>query len=147
MKKLILLFGGLCLLAIPPSTTAAPPPVGLCSGSYVHCINLSWTPPTLDVNGDPITGTITYDAYRSTTSGGGYTKISISPISSAAFEDDAITGGVTYYYVVVAYQTIGVDTSSPSANSSQIAAAGLPIPAFQTGIFLLSALTVDVTLR
>jgi hypothetical protein len=40
-----------------------------------------------------------------------------------------VTGGVTYYYVVVAYQTVGTATSAASANSAQVSATGLPIPA------------------
>jgi hypothetical protein len=107
---------------------AIPAPAGACSGSTMHCVSLGWSAPTADINGNPVAGPLTYDVFRSTTSGTGYVKISAVPVSSLTFEDDNVVGGTTYFYVVVAYQTVNGTVFGPSANSNQVSATGLPIP-------------------
>ena len=47
-----------------------------------------------------VSGASGYNIYRSTTSGSGYIKLSVTPDQS--YEDNAISNGVTYYYVVTA---------------------------------------------
>lgn len=108
MKKLFLI---LLFFLIPACAHATGP----CAGPVSHCVVINWTPPTLDVSGNPITGLLTYDVYRSTTPGNGYVKITISTVSATSFEDDSIVNGTTYYYVVVAYQ----GASTASANSGE----------------------------
>jgi len=54
-----------------------------------------------------------YDIYRSTTSGGGYSKINLDRTLNVFYDDVNISGGVTYYYVVTA-----VDTSFNSSDFS-----------------------------
>jgi hypothetical protein len=105
----------------------SPAPTGACAGSVAHCITIAWTPSTKDTQGNALTGTLTYDVLRSTTSGSGYTKITAAPTSSTTYEDDTATPGQTYYYVVVANMTIGTAVST-SANSPQASATALPIP-------------------
>lgn len=107
---------------------ATPAPVGACAGTFVHCVVLSWGAPSADVNGNAIAGPLTYDVYRSNVTGTGYAKITTSPTSSLSFEDDAVVGGRTYFYVVVAYQTVNGVAIGPSANSVEVNATGLPIP-------------------
>ena len=58
-------------------------------------IQLAWTD----------TGAISYNIYRSTTSGGPYTLIAQSNVSS--YLDTTVTNGVTYYYVV---RVVGLNT-------------------------------------
>jgi hypothetical protein len=127
-------------ILISVTVPVAPAPQGACAGSVAHCVTLTWTAPTAVVGGGAITGTLSYDVYRSTTSGSGYTKITTVPVSAAAYEDDNVVGGTTYFYVVVAYQTIGTVTASGSANSAQASATGLPIPTTNppTGLLAVS---------
>ena len=114
--------------SVSATVPVAPAPTGACAGTFIHCVTLTYAAPTADTNGNPIAGPLTYDVFRSTTSGTGYVKISSSPISALNFEDDNVVGGTTYFYVVVAYQTVNGSVLGPSANSTQVSATGLPIP-------------------
>ena len=97
-----------------PTPAPAPPaaPTGLTatvSGSTG--ISLAWT---------AVSGAISYDVLRSTTSGGTFTKI--SNVTAATFADSGLTAGTTYYYVVDARNANGA-----SGNSNQ-ASATVPMP-------------------
>jgi fibronectin type 3 domain-containing protein len=61
---------------------------------------------------------IGYNAYRSTTSGGPYTKLNASLISNTTYNDQALQSGNTYYYVTTAVDSQGME----SAYSNQAAA-------------------------
>lgn len=59
-----------------------------------------------------------YDVYRSTTSGGAYTKINSTLVTASNYVDTGLSNGTPYYYVVQA-----VDTSNnASGNSSEATA-------------------------
>ncbi|HOQ05751.1 MAG TPA: carbohydrate-binding protein [Anaerohalosphaeraceae bacterium] len=64
---------------------------------------------------------IGYNVYRSTTSGGGYTKLNASPVLSSDYFDDSVQNGIPYYYVVTA-----VSSGGESAFSNEVSA--LPNP-------------------
>ena len=113
---------------ISSKVPVVPDPTGACAGSFAHCVDIGWNAPTQDVNGNPVAGPITYDVFRSTTSGTGYTKVTSGQITATSFEDDNVVGGTTYYYVIVAYQTVNGSVLGPSVNSGQVSATGLPIP-------------------
>lgn len=105
---------------------AEPTPTGVCAGVAIHCVILTWTPPTTNANGGALTGSLTYDVSRTTTSGSGYVKITTTPVSTSTFEDDNVVSGTTYFYVVVAYQTTSGTVSGASANSVQSSAILVP---------------------
>lgn len=46
-----------------------------------------------------------YHVYRSTVSGGGYTRVTSSLVNVAAYDDYAVTAGTPYFYVVTAVDT------------------------------------------
>jgi fibronectin type 3 domain-containing protein len=74
---------------------------------------------TLDWNDNAETDLWGYNVYRSTTSGSGYIKQNISPVTGSNYTDYFTVEGKTYYYVVTA-----VDTSwNESGYSSQVSAA------------------------
>jgi hypothetical protein len=56
--------------------------------------------------------------YRSTVSGGPYTKVNPALNSSSTYVDNSVSGGKTYYYV-----TTAVFSSGESKYSNQAAAA------------------------
>ena len=60
-------------------------------------------------------GVVGYNVYRSTTSGGPYTKINSSNVAATTYADQAVSPGQTYYYVV---RSIG-NTGLESVNSNQ----------------------------
>jgi len=79
-----------------------------------HNVTLSWKPASSGASG--------YNVYRSTVSGGPYTKINPVLNASSTFVDNSVAGGKTYYYV-----TTGVSSSGESKYSNQ-AAATVPGP-------------------
>ena len=72
---------------------------------------LSWNPSTSqDVIG--------YNAYRSTVSGGPYTELNSTLITTTNYTDQTVQSGYTYYYVTTAVNSLGLE----SAYSNEAAA-------------------------
>jgi len=99
------LAGGTCTVdGAPP-----PPPPS-------HSVTLSWVAST--------TPSVSYNVYRSTTSGGPYSlKVNASPIAGLSYVNTAVVAGQTYYYVVTA-----VDGGGTESVPSNQAAAVIPTP-------------------
>lgn len=74
-----------------------------------HSVSVTWTPSTSTVAG--------YNVYRSEISGGPYTKLDSSVLAADAFTDTSVNAGQTYYYVVTAATSAGVE----SVDSTQVA--------------------------
>jgi hypothetical protein len=87
-----------------------------CSASMTHAVSLSWT---ASASGN-IAG---YNVYRSVTSGGPYTALNGSLVTTGSFTDSNVTAGQTYYYVATAVDT----TNDQSAYSNQVQAT-IPSP-------------------
>jgi len=79
----------------------------------MHYATATWTAST----SPSIAG---YNVYRSTTSGGPYTKLNASLITGTAFTDTAIQAGQTYYYVFTAVNTSNVESTYSTQVSGQI---------------------------
>jgi hypothetical protein len=75
-----------------------------------HSVTLTWTASTSAVTG--------YNVYRSTVSGGPYTKMNSTPIAAITYLDTAVQAAQTYYYVVTSVDSGGVE----SANSTEVSA-------------------------
>jgi hypothetical protein len=75
-----------------------------------HSVALSWS--------DTGTGIKGYNIYRSTVSGGSYSKINSAVVVPTSYTDSTVTSGTTYYYVVTATAPSGAE----SAHSNQITA-------------------------
>ena len=58
-----------------------------------------------------------YEVYRSASSGGPYAKLTASPTSTSSYQDNAVTNGTAYYYVVTAVD-LSTNESAPSAEAS-----------------------------
>ena len=63
-----------------------------------------------------------YNIYRSTTSGSGYVKVNTTAIADQTYEDDSVTNGVTYYYVVTAVSDT-IESAYSNEDSAQPLAA------------------------
>jgi hypothetical protein len=85
------------------------------TASLPHTVTLNWVAST--------SPNVTYNVYRSSTSGGPYVKLNSSPISGLSYIDTSVQGGQTYYYVARAVNTSGQE----SINSNQ-APAVVPFP-------------------
>jgi hypothetical protein len=77
--------------------------------SGTHGVTLSWTPSTSNVIG--------YFVYRSSVSGGPYTKLNAAVDSQPTFVDSGLASG-TYYYVVTSVDPSG--TESGFSNEVQV---------------------------
>lgn len=78
------------------------------SGTATHSVALNWT------DGD--SGIAGYNVYRADQSGGPYSKISSALLLQNGWADGSVQSGHTYYYVVTASGTSGVE----SAYSSEV---------------------------
>jgi hypothetical protein len=85
------------------------------TSSSSHSVSLTWTASTSS-------SVIGYNLYRGTTSGGSYTKLNSSLVTTTNYTDTTVVAGQTYYYVASA-----VDSSAESAYSNQ-AQAVVPSP-------------------
>ncbi len=99
------------------SNAAGSPATIALTGSGVaatpHTVSLSWTASTSTVSG--------YNVYRSTTSGGGYSKVNGGLVGGVNYTDSTVQNGVTYYYV-----TTAVDSSGNESTYSNEASANIP---------------------
>ncbi len=86
------------------------------TGTNAHSVSLSWTASTsTNISG--------YNVYRSSASGGPYTKVNGSLITGTSYTDTTVQAGQTYYYVATA-----VNSSSVESSYSNQAQATVPSP-------------------
>jgi fibronectin type 3 domain-containing protein len=78
-----------------------------------HSVSLSW-----DASTSPEVG---YNVYRSTQSGGPYTKLNSSVLITLAYTDSSVQSGSTYFYAATA-----VDSNNVESAYSNIATAVIP---------------------
>jgi hypothetical protein len=74
-----------------------------------HGVSLSW--------GNSGSGTVGYNVYRGSASGGPYSKINSALDAAAAYSDNSVVAGQTYYYVATAVDGSGME--SPYSNEAQ----------------------------
>jgi hypothetical protein len=97
--------GGACTALVQQIVNAA---LGQgCSATIGHSVSLTWT-------ASASTGVTGYYIFRSTTSGGPYTQLNATTVTTTSYTDSSVSAGQTYYYVVTA-----VAGSNQSAYSSQ----------------------------
>lgn len=102
-------------LLIPANAQSAP-----------HSITLSWVAPSPIGGSGTIAG---YNVYRSTTTGGPYTKLTSTPVTPLSYSDTTGAAGTTYFYVVTTVDSAG----NESVDSIQVSAVavGNPNPPIQ----------------
>jgi fibronectin type 3 domain-containing protein len=98
-------------ISIVSNATGSPATVTLSgTGVVQHSVALTWNASTSTVAG--------YNVYRSTVSGGPYTKINSTLVTTLTYTDSTVQSGTTYYYVTTAVDTNGnesVDSNETSA--------------------------------
>jgi fibronectin type 3 domain-containing protein len=75
-------------------------------------VSLNWTPSASTYSG--------FNVYRGTTSGGPYSKVDTSLISTPSYTDAAVTQGQTYYYVATELDSTGMESGYSSEVSATI---------------------------
>ena len=100
-------------VTVTSNATNSPESVSL-SGTGVqavtHSVTLTWATSTSAVSG--------YNGYRSTMSGGPYTKLTSAPVGATTYVDATVQAGQAYYFVVTSVDSSGVE----SADSSEVSA-------------------------
>ena len=77
-----------------------------------HSVSLSWTPGSSTYSG--------FNVYRGTSSGGPYTRVDTSMVSSTSYLDAGVSSGQTYYYVATEVDTTGTESGYSSEVSAVI---------------------------
>jgi fibronectin type 3 domain-containing protein len=91
-----------------PNTNPPAAPTGLTATAGNAQVSLSWTASS---------GASSYNVYRSTTSGGPYTRIATG-ITTTSYTDTTVVNGTTYYYVVTAVNANGESGFSNQASAT-----------------------------
>jgi Abnormal spindle-like microcephaly-assoc'd, ASPM-SPD-2-Hydin len=101
--------GGLTIASNATNSTAIKlSGAGVAAPAVKHSVALNWSPSTSTVIG--------YFVYRSTISGGPYSKLTSSVDTVPSYTDGTVSGGLTYYYVVTSVDSSNVE----SAYSNQV---------------------------
>lgn len=104
-------------LSVVSNASSTPAAASLsATGVNTHSVTLSWVAST----SVGITG---YNVYSGTVSGGPYTKLNPSLVTSTTYTDSTVQAGQTYYYV-----TTAVDSQSVESGDSNQATAAVPSP-------------------
>jgi len=112
--------------AVSPSSAAGTVSIAIANSSsqtatlaaaftYFHMVGLAWTDSSSGVSG--------YNIYRSSTSGGPFTRLNSTLLASTSFTDNSVQAGLTYFYV-----TTAVDSSNKESGYSNQAQAIVPSP-------------------
>ena len=83
--------------------------------SFFHTVTLSWTASTSAVKG--------YNVYRSSTSGGPYTRLNVSLVTGTTFTDNNVQAGGTFFYVATSDSVDNVE--GDYSNEAQVT---IPFP-------------------
>jgi hypothetical protein len=100
---------------VSSNATNSPATINLTGSGVQHSASLSWTASVSTVSG--------YNIYRGTVSGGPYTKLNSSLVSTTSYVDSSVQGGTTYFYVVTA-----VDSDNQESVFSNQATGTIPSP-------------------
>ena len=105
-------------VTVASNATNSPATISL-SGTGVqpvsHSVTLNWTASISTVTG--------YNVYRSTVSGGPYTKLNSTLVTTTQYTDSTVQAGQTYYYVITS-----VDSSNVESTYSNQVSATIPTP-------------------
>jgi len=103
-------------LQITSSASSTPTTVALSGtgGTIQHSVTISWAASSSTASG--------YNVYRSSTSGGPYSKMNSTLLTGLTYTDSTVSAGATYYYVVTDV------TSGTESGFSNQATAVVPTP-------------------
>jgi len=104
--------GGVTLTSNAPGSPATIALSGTGVAPVTHSVSLAWSPSTSSVAG--------YNVYRSSVSGGPYTKLTATPAAGTTFADSAVQSGQTYYYVVTAVSATNIESAYSNETSAAI---------------------------
>jgi Bacterial Ig-like domain (group 2) len=80
--------------------------VNFTATATAHSVGLSWGAGSIE-NPQPGQVVAGYNVYRSSVSGGPYTKLNSSPVAKLAYTDTSVSAGATLYYVCSTVDNLG----------------------------------------
>jgi hypothetical protein len=102
---------GFVVQKAPTGNTPPAAPSGLVATAGNEIVGLDW-----DDNSEPdLDG---YNVYRSLTSGNGYIKQNVSLVTLSEYDDDTVTNGIPYFYVVTAVDTNSLESGYSNEDSA-----------------------------
>jgi HYDIN/CFA65/VesB-like, Ig-like domain/Abnormal spindle-like microcephaly-assoc'd, ASPM-SPD-2-Hydin len=120
----------------PVTVKFAPTKSGAVSGSVAVTSNASDSPFAIAVSGSGVstatrsvnlhwaasssTNVTGYDVYRSTVSGGPYTKLDSAPVAALDYTDSTVRSGTEYFYVVTSVESSGAQSNYSSQISISV---------------------------
>jgi hypothetical protein len=109
--------------AVDGSATASLPPfridVTAPTVSTAGSASLSWTAPTLNIDGTPVTDLAGYHIYYGTSVGALNSLIDVPGATTTEFEISNLNSG-TYYFIVTAYNSLGFESAGSNQASKTI---------------------------
>ena len=101
-------------ISLTSNATNSPTLITLTGNGVVgtHGAALLWTASTSLVAG--------YNAYRATEFGGSYTKLNAALITDTTYTDSTVQAGDTYYYVVTAVDSAGIESVYSNQVTAQV---------------------------
>lgn len=110
----------IAISAVDGSATASLPPFQInvtAPQAAVGSATLSWGAPTLNTDGTPVTDLAGYHIYYGTSVGALSSSIDVPGAATTEYEISNLSSG-TYYFIVIAYNSLGID-SAPSNQASK----------------------------
>jgi fibronectin type 3 domain-containing protein len=103
--------GGVTITSNASNSPSSISMAGTGVSSTAHSVTLNWV-------ASSSSGVIGYYVYRSTTSGGSYTRLTTVAVNPLTYADGSVSASQTYYYVVTAVNSSGAQ----SVYSEQVSA-------------------------
>jgi hypothetical protein len=82
------------------------------TGVTTHSVSLSWTDTAAQIAG--------YNVYRSTVSGGPYSKTNATLVVPTNYSDTSVVSGTTYFYAVTAVGTSGMESGYSNQTTAAV---------------------------
>ena len=89
---------------------------GSTTGAATGSVTLSWSAPTTDADGGPVTGLAGYRIYMGADPADLALRAGVSGAASTTFEISGLASG-TYYFAVTAYNASGVESEKSNIGS------------------------------
>jgi hypothetical protein len=101
--------------SVSPPTGSSPPPTSPTSGSA----SLSWSVPTQNTDGTPLTDLAGYHIYYGTTEGVWTSTVTVMDASETSYIVSGLSHG-TYFFTVAAFNSEGMDSPDSNVGSKTI---------------------------
>jgi hypothetical protein len=105
--------------SIGPFTIAVKAPATAPTAPTTGSANLSWTVPTENTNGTPVTDLAGYHIYYGTSEGAWTSTVTVLDANETSYVVSGLAPG-TYYFAIVAFNTAGEDSPQSNVGSKTI---------------------------